>query len=150
MAVAVASLAVLLTLAAAPHSTSAETAAKTAPPPIEMRPMTTYTGYTYLQSSLRSIADNLNHTVSISVTTQAKSTVDELGAIVQLQQWNGSAWVNAGTASTLSAANTSYFSQSTSKAVASGYYYRAKVTHFATEGSTTEQAVEYTDSLLTS
>lgn len=147
LAVAAASLAVLFTLVAAPYSSSAETVAKTAPPPIEFRPLTDYTGYTYLLSSSRSITDNLNQTASIAVSTRTKSIVDEVGAIVQLQQWTGSAWVDNGTASTLSAANTNFLSGTSAKSAPSGYYYRAKVIHYAKKGGITEQVTEYSDSI---
>ena len=147
LTVAAASLAVLFTLVAAPYSSSAESVAKTAPPPIEFRPLTDYTGYTYLLSSSRSITDNLNQTASITVATRTKSIVDELGAIVQLQQWTGSAWADNGAASTLSSANTNVFSGTAVKSASSGYYYRAKVIHYAKKGGITEQVTEYSDSI---
>ncbi|RUS45754.1 hypothetical protein [Cohnella sp. AR92] len=120
----------------------------TSAPPVEVIPYTSYTGYTYLSYSNVGMTDNGNQTSKISAVTQSKSVVSELGAVIQLQRWTGSDWVDIGSAVTIKAANSSNFSDFANLSTPSGYYYRGKVTHYAKQGATTESAVAYTSSLL--
>lgn len=132
------------------HTAYASGKAKTPPPPPLIQVYTTYSGYTYLLSSNRSILDNHNQTVDITAVTQAKSTVSLLGARIQLQEWSGTVWVDVGSLTELSSSNTSYFQKTVTKTARSGYFYRARITHFATQSGVTEQALEYTDYILVS
>jgi len=123
-----------------------------APPAVAqvIHPFTDYSGYTYLLSSTRSLTDNKNQTMDIAVTTQAKSTVGQIGARIQLQEWTGTAWVNIGSQTDYYSTNTSYFQKTVTKAVQSGHYYRASVLHYVTQSGVTEQAQEYTNFLIAS
>lgn len=144
-------MALLLTpLVSATGEAAQITKPKTSAPPDIMQPMGLYTGYTYLWYSTIMLTDNNNGTISIGPTTLSKSTIDEVGAIVQLQRWTGSAWVDSGTETTLKALNTDFYGGSTSKAATTGYYYRAKVIHYCKHGSVYESATEYTGSILKS
>lgn len=140
----------VLALVVTPHISNAATQPKTTPPPTMMQIQSTYSGYTYLQSSTRSIKDNSNQTADITASTQAKMNVGEIGAKIQLQEWTGATWVDVGTLTTLSSTNTSYFQKTASKTTRSGYYYRARVTHYVYNEGVTEQVIEYTDNMLAS
>lgn len=130
------------------HSHASVSLAKTSPPPPEIQIQSAYSGYTYLQASYRSIKDNLNQTVTITVTTEAKQTVSELGGTVYLQRYTGTQWVDVGSGNTLKSVDTNYASKSITLTTTSGYYYRARVVHYAKHNGTTEQATEYTDTIL--
>lgn len=129
-------------------ASKSKTVPKTPPPPMMVQPQGLYTGYTYLQSSSRSITDNLNQTCELAATTTAKQDVDEIGAKFQLQRWTGTNWMNVGPEANLSLGNTDYFFNGVDKTTTSGYYYRGKITHYVSHGSTYEQAVEYTPTML--
>ncbi|MDQ6419542.1 hypothetical protein RB620_08870 [Paenibacillus sp. LHD-117] len=122
----------------------------TAAPPNTPEEMAVYEGYAYLYASSAELTGNGNGTVRISVTTTAKTTVAVAGATVQLQRYTGTSWSNVGSSTTLTAANTSILTSYVDKTVTAGYYYRAKVTHYVTQGGTTESVVEYSASYLTS
>jgi hypothetical protein len=140
------SLALLLGMMAS--ITHAETAPQTSAPPIEVMPLVSYTGYTYLQSSDLQFSVNSNKLGTVNVTTQTKSTVSELGAIVTLQRYTGSSWIDVSTATTLSSTNSNYYTGSVTYTVTSGYYYRVKSTHYAKQGNVTESVTEYSNTVL--
>jgi hypothetical protein len=145
-------LVVLVTLMAggqAVFADNGETKPLTAPPPDMIQPLALYTGYTYLLGSSIAIQDNTGF-VRISVTTSAKSSVSTIGASVQLQRYTGTAWIDVGSSTTRTASDTSYLSDSVDKVVSTGYYYRAKVTHYVTHGSVHESEVEYSVTVLAS
>ncbi|MGR7945527.1 hypothetical protein ACU063_13770 [Paenibacillus sp. M.A.Huq-81] len=121
---------------------------KTSPPPLVFKPKAVYTGYTYLYTSAISTVDNKDQTVTITATTTTKVVVSTIGASVQLQKWTGSAWINVGTVKDLFDWNTSALVKTSTKYTESGYYFRAKVTHYATHNGTTESVIEYSSSFL--
>lgn len=148
-------LTVLITLLAGGHVVFADeggTKPLTPQPPATIQPLAVYSGYTYLLSStidIRNVTGSPG-TLRIAVTTGAKSVVSVAGAIVQLQRYTGTAWTDVGSSTTLTANNSQDLSDYVEKAVTSGYYYRAKVTHYVTHGSVHESAVEYSASVLAS
>ncbi|MBB6637710.1 hypothetical protein [Cohnella thailandensis] len=141
-------LSMALLLAMTSPIAHAETKPLTSAPPIEIMPFVNYTGYTYLQSSELQFTVSSSKLTVVDAITQTKSTVSELGAIVTLQRYTGSSWVDASTATTLSTTNNSYYSGSTSFTVTAGYYYRVKSIHYAKQGSVTESVTEYSDTVL--
>lgn len=143
-------LAVVLLMVPQLAAAGEKTTAKTSPPPLEMQPMASYTGYTYLQSSSIAITTNSNQTIAVSVSTEAKSVVDEIGATIQWQEWTGSTWINLVPTGNVVKYNAISASGSHSRSSRVGYYYRAKVTHYVKEGTTTESVVEYSNTFLAS
>ncbi|GKU76437.1 hypothetical protein L3i20_v208340 [Paenibacillus sp. L3-i20] len=121
---------------------------RTAPPPNIVQPFASFTGYKYLQSSLINFNDNKNQKVEISITSQTKSSVQQLGISVVTQKWTGSAWTDFSSTSTINKSNTSSLSEQVTKEIESGYYFRIKVTHTAKQGTVTEQAVEYSQTFV--
>jgi hypothetical protein len=121
---------------------------RTSAPPIMMHTDALYSGYTYLYSGTTSIKDNLNQTADITITTQSKSTVQEVGGTVYLQEWTGSTWVDVGNPTTLSLTNTTYCQKVATKTTASGYYFRARVIHFVHQAGKTEEVEEFSDYIL--
>lgn len=128
------------------------TKAKTSAPPEMVQLFGLLDGYTYLLFTSISIYDNPDDSKNLEITgtTYAKSVVDELGAKIQLERWTGTEWVNSGTETTVKKSNAEFFAGSTKKSATSGYYYRAKVTHYAKHGTTTELKVVYSSSYLKS
>lgn len=124
------------------------TVPQTSPPPMMVQPMAIFDGYTYLKSSNVTLTIGSSLTAQVSANTYAKSLVSDLGGTIQLQEWSGSSWINLIPTSPYSAKNTNSISGHMSKSVRSGYYYRAKVTHFATHNGTTETAIEYSDTVI--
>ncbi|THF84595.1 hypothetical protein [Cohnella fermenti] len=141
-------LTAIIAFALTSPSARAETGALTSPPPPLIVPYTTYSGYTYLLYSDASIAYNSNLTVTISATTQTKSSVSEVGAIYQLQRWTGTEWIDVGSSLSASSTNSSLYSGTKTLTTSSGYYYRGKLTHYAKQGTVTESAIAYTSSVL--
>ncbi|MCR2806536.1 hypothetical protein [Paenibacillus soyae] len=125
-----------------------QTAAKTAPPPLEMKPMASYTGYTYLKSSSINVQSNANQSITILATTDAHAAVQEVGVTIQLQEWTGSSWINLVPIANNVEYGADYASGTLTRSSKAGYYYRAKVTHYAKQGTTTESVVEYSASFL--
>ncbi|WP_058301125.1 hypothetical protein [Gorillibacterium timonense] len=149
MVLLMASLVVIGWIGASPAALAAGQA-KTSPPPPSFQLYSSYSGYTYLLSSSRTIKDNKNQTIDITPVTQAKSTVAVIGAKIQFQEWSGASWVNVNSQIDLSSTNASYFQKTATKAARAGYYYRACVTHYVIKSGVTELAMEYTDSILVS
>lgn len=136
-------------LADSGSNASLTTTPLTAAPPAMVQPLAIYSGYTYLLASSIAMQDNTGF-FRISVTTQAKSTVSLVGASVQLQRYTGTNWIDVGSSTNLTASNTDLLSSYVDKTTLTGYYYRAKVTHYVTHGSTHESVVEYSTIFLAS
>ncbi len=123
---------------------------KTSAPPDMVQPFGLYDGYTYLESSLIVLGNNDNGTITITAVTTAKQTVDEIGAIYQLQRWTGTSWVDSGSETTLKLEDTDFFYDFVNRSATTGYYYRAKISHYVKHGNKTEKVTETTGSILKS
>ncbi|REK71249.1 hypothetical protein [Paenibacillus paeoniae] len=110
--------------------------------------MAVFDGYTYLHSSTADLTISTNLTATVSATTHARTAVAEVGASIQLQEWNGSSWINLVPVSAYSSKNTNWSFGGMNKSVRSGYYYRAKVTHFVKHNGITESAIEYSETIM--
>ncbi|MFD0958200.1 hypothetical protein [Paenibacillus chungangensis] len=129
-------------------ASKSKTVPKTPPPPVMVQPLGLYTGYTYLESSNRSIKDNLDQTCLLTAQTTAKQDVDEVGAKFQLQRWTGTNWLSVGPETVFRSYDTFVFFNGVTKTTTSGYYYRGQITHFVNHNGTYESAVEYTPTML--
>jgi hypothetical protein len=143
-------LVVTLVMVLAPASSFASNTTKplTSPPPIVFQPMSLFIGHTYLESGTVSILDNLNQTAKITATTYSTATVQTVGAIFQLQRWTGTDWIDVGAATSQSASNNFSFYGTSTKTITTGYYYRAKTTHFIHDVGLTEQDYLYSPAIL--
>lgn len=124
------------------------TVPQTSPPPMMIQPMAVFTGHDYLSSSSFSVTTNSNQTLAVKVKTQAKMTVSEVGANIQLQEWSGSAWINLIPTHSYLSKNATYSEGEISRTTRSGYYYRAKIVHTVKHNGATETETEYTYSIL--
>ncbi|WP_438434919.1 hypothetical protein [Gorillibacterium sp. sgz500922] len=141
-------LSAALVLGAASYAPVAHADGLVKAPPQVIQPYSNYNGYTYLMSATRSMIDNKNQTFSIAFTTQAKTLVNQIGARIQLQRWNGSTWVNVDAQADLYATNDFLAQKSVVKSVQSGSYYRASVVHYVIQAGMMEQVQEYTNLLM--
>lgn len=139
-------------LAKSDFTRPAITKPKTSAPPDLMQPFGMLTGYTYLLYQNITLEDTPGKANSVDITgvTYAKQVVSELGAKIQLERWTGSTWINSGTLADLSESNAEYFGATVTRAATAGYYYRAKVIHFAKQGTTTESVTVYSPTMLKS
>nr|MBQ4456358.1 hypothetical protein [Clostridia bacterium] len=94
-----------------------------------------------------SISKKSSTSISISAVTETNTTAVRLGGAIYVQQWKNNAWSNYG--------STSFWNYDTTRAstlktlsVESGYYYRLKVYHRATDNTGTVQVVSTTSSIL--
>lgn len=101
----------------------------------------------YLNNGTSSISASTG-SVSVSAATTAVTTVDSIGITVYVQKWNGSNWETVGSGYTLGGNNASSYSNSVSKSVASGFYYRARTIHWVIENGTYEDGEKFTSSVL--
>ncbi|RJE85089.1 hypothetical protein D3P07_21185 [Paenibacillus sp. 1011MAR3C5] len=124
------------------------TVPQTSPPPVMVQPMAVFEGYTYLKSSSENLSIGSNLIAVVTTVTNAKSTVSEVGGTIQLQEWSGTSWINLVPTAPYSNKNATLATGNMTKSVRSGYYYRAKVTHFVTHNGTTETAVSYSETVL--
>lgn len=93
------------------------------------------------------IGKNSSSSVSVSAVTESNTTAVKIGGIFYVQQWKNNAWRNY--------TSTAFWTYSTTRAstlqtvsVESGYYYRIKVYHIATDNTATLQAISTTTSVL--
>ncbi|WP_054957861.1 hypothetical protein [Paenibacillus dakarensis] len=120
--------------------------AKTSPPPIEMNmnimnPQGMY--LTNTGSDIRQISTSMQ----LTATTSAAQVVDIIGVNYTFQRWTGSMWIDI-EATAGSSTNTSNYNGTKSFSAASGYYYRGKTVHYIRVGTTYEEQINYTRSLL--
>lgn len=121
--------------------------AKTSAPPVELNINTINPMSTYLLNASVDIRKLSASNVQVTANTSATQTVDVIGANFTFQRWTGSVWVDID-ASAGSATNTSSYNGSKSFSAAAGYYYRGKTIHYVRKGSSYEEQVMYTQSLL--
>lgn len=88
-----------------------------------------------IMKSATTIANAGNGTVRIYGYTQTYSTVSSVKVTVYLQKWNGTQWVDVLGVSN-SATSATYVSATKEISVSSGYYYRSRAVHTATNGTT--------------
>jgi len=126
------------------------TEALTSSPPEEFSVLSFGDSNVYLDSGQSDIKDNKNQTVTITISTTAKSSVANIGAIVFLQKYTGTEWVDVGTGSNVSGTNKIFFSSDVAKSVTKGYYYRARTVHWVNNNGYFEQGETYSQSILAS
>jgi hypothetical protein len=83
-------------------------------------------------------------TVRLSGYTENQIKTDYIGFRFTLEKWDGANWVLA-TTYIFEDYDSDYVSGSYSYPVELGYYYRAKGTHLATDGSTSERITSYSE-----
>lgn len=142
---------VMLIMPATASYGASQGGALTSPPPMEIQPM----GYfeptnIYLEQGNVNNSVNTNGSVTITLETVSKSTVASIGGTVNLERWTGSAWIDVGTATTVSGSNKWYFSGEVTKTITSGYYFRTRTTHWISNGSVYEQGESLSASFLAS
>lgn len=93
------------------------------------------------------LSKNSSSSISITAVTETNTIAVRLGGTIYVQQWKNNGWQNFG--------STSFWDYDTTRAythksvsVESGYYYRLKVYHTATDNTGTVQVVSTTTSLL--
>lgn len=99
---------------------------------------------TFISSS---IGKKSSSSVAITAVTESNTTAIRIGGTIYVQQWKNNAWRNY--------TSTSFWSYDTTRAstgkivsVESGYYYRIKVYHTASDNTELTQAVSTTTSVL--
>lgn len=85
--------------------------------------------------------------VKMHGSTSACQTVDEVNVTLYLQRLVGNNWVHVYTLPKKSAYNTYYVSNSITKSVTGGYYYRVYGGHVAIEGSSSEASTSCTNGI---
>ena len=93
------------------------------------------------------IGKKSSSSISASAITETNTTAIRIGGTIYVQQWKNNAWRNY-TSTTFWAYTTARASTIKSISVESGYYYRLKVYHTATDNTTTVQVVSTTSSVL--
>ncbi|MBP1994318.1 hypothetical protein [Paenibacillus eucommiae] len=112
-----------------------ETEPKTSPPPNSFQLFGVFDTYhLYLDNGFNTAKDNGSHVIKVEVTTIASSTVNQIGAKLYIEQWDGSNWNLVGSVINLSTTNTDEYVGSHSKTVTGGYYYRARTVHWIQHG----------------
>ncbi|BBH22453.1 hypothetical protein Back11_37980 [Paenibacillus baekrokdamisoli] len=121
----------------------------TSPPPTEIRMQGFFeSNNKYLDQGDVSIKDNLDQTVTITVSTVSKSTVSSIGATIYLQKYTGSTWIDVGPATTITGSNKWYFTGEAKKTTTKGYYFRARTVHWVSNNGTYEQGEITSDYIL--
>ena len=125
-------------------------AAQTPPPPEIVTPFTQFDpNYVYLENGSAYISYSGNGKGSISGETIATRRVDKIGVQLVLQRWTGKEWIDVYTGENAELSDVSRSNKTIDNlSVSSGYYYRVKSTHWITYGSTKEDGVRYSSSLL--
>ncbi len=101
--------------------------------------------FAFITSMTAGITNHSDGTVTINGSTYANQKVATLSVGVQLQRWDGSAWVNE-SPTYLNTASSDYmvFGYQT-LTITKGYYYRTKSYHSAKNGFIEESAYHYSD-----
>lgn len=93
------------------------------------------------------IGKKSSSSISVSAVTETNTTAIRLGGTIYVQQWKNNSWHNYG--------STGFWDYDTTRAstlqtlsVETGYYYRLKVYHTASDNSGTIQVVSTTTSIL--
>ena len=94
-----------------------------------------------------SIGKKSSSSVSISAVTESNTTAIRIGGIIYIQQWKNNRWNNY-TSSSFREYATARASTVKTVSVESGYYYRIKVYHSASDSTGTVQVVSTTTSIL--
>jgi hypothetical protein len=124
------------------------TTAKTNPPPVLVTPFSIFDpSFEYLSEGESTILDNGDQTARINVSTIAKTTVSSIGATIYLEKWTGSQWIEV-SSKALNASNRMLFSGYAEFNITSGYYYRARTTHWTSQDGVYEHGESITSSIL--
>lgn len=123
--------------------------ALTAPPPVEMNIMSMNPQNVYLSDATTSIRNSGSSSLQVSANTYASQLVDSIGANMYLQRWTGTLWVDIESSFERTTNSSSYFGVKNWGAI-NGYYYRGKTVHWVKKGSTYEEAVTHSDTILMS
>ncbi|MFC4600280.1 hypothetical protein [Cohnella hongkongensis] len=124
--------------------------AKTAPPPNDFSILTVFDpDYLYLENGRPYIFSDGDNKVRIAGDTLGTIRVDEIGVMLTLQRWTGSAWIDVFFGGSVTDTDSAYiYSSNSNLEVESGYYYRTKSYHWIEEGSTTEDGYRYSNNYL--
>lgn len=129
----------------APVSSSAPMALTSAPPP---EPLGTFNpNHQYLDSGTSSLSATTG-TVTVSASTSANQAVDSIGITFYVQKWNGTTWETVGSGSTTGGNASQYYSNTYSKSVTAGYYYRARTLHWVIENGVYEEGEKFSNTVL--
>jgi len=131
---------------ALPPNAAASPVAFTAAPPPELFSVFD-PSHLYLDNGTSSISAT-SGTVKVTATTSANRVVDSIGVTFYVQKWNGSAWENVGSGSTLGDNSRQYYSNTFSKSVTAGYYYRGRTIHWVIHNGVYEEGEVITTSIL--
>ncbi|WP_144941359.1 hypothetical protein [Paenibacillus sp. 32O-W] len=143
----IAILAILLVALVIPGQALAE---YTTPPSGIVTPFTQFDpDFDYLEKGTSYISYGGKGMASIWGETIATRRVDKVGIRLVLQRWTGSEWIDVYTGPESEMSDSSRNNQTIDNlSVLSGYYYRVKSTHWITYGSTKEDGVRYSSTLL--
>lgn len=125
-------------------------AAQTPPPPQVVTLFTPFDpNYNYLENGSAYISYSGQGNASVWGETIATRRVDTIGVQLVLQRWTGSEWIDVYTGEKTEISNSSRMNKSIDNlSVSSGYYYRVKSFHWITYGSTKEDGIRYSSTLL--
>ncbi|MDO3676683.1 hypothetical protein [Paenibacillus ehimensis] len=125
-------------------------AAHTPPPPEVVTTMTPFDpNYKYLENGSAYISYIGKGKASVWGETIATRRVDHVGVQLVLQRWTGSEWIDEYTGEKAEMSNSSRSNNTIDNLpVSSGYYYRVKSAHWITYGSTKEDGIRYSSTLL--
>jgi hypothetical protein len=119
---------------------------RTSAPPAE--PLSVFNpNHLYLDNGTSSISVS-SGSVTVSATTSANQVVDSIGITFYVQKWNGSAWEVVGSGSTTGGNQLITYSNTVTKSVTSGYYYRARTIHWVIENGVYEEGERFSNTVL--
>jgi hypothetical protein len=102
----------------------------------------------YLADGWNSVTDNGMQKISISATTIAYQTVNQVGITFYLQKWTGSTWVNVDNGIKQYLYNSDQYTNTITYTGQSGYYYRAVTIHWVQQGTIYEEGQRTSNSFL--
>lgn len=136
------------TAAFSPAKASAEGTFEAQSPSASVSPLSIFNpNHLYLDSG-SSLISATTGSVTITADTSSNIKVDSIGLTVYVQKWNGSSWETVGAGNTMGGNNAAYYSNSVSKSVTSGYYYRARTIHWVIHKGVYEEGERFTSSVL--
>lgn len=97
--------------------------------------------------TISSIGKKSSSSVVVTAVTETNTTAIRVGGAIYVQQWKNNAWRNY-TSASFREYDTTRASANRTFSVESGYYYRVKVYHSASDDTGTVQAISTTTSIL--
>jgi hypothetical protein len=101
----------------------------------------------YLDNGTSSISAS-SGSVTISATTTATQVVDSINITFYVQKWNGSSWEAVGSGTSTGGNQLITYSNSVTKSVTPGYYYRARTIHWVIENGVYEEGERFSNTVL--